>query len=76
MPSVVNDRNCGRPCEPLAILIESRIGLLRKDPPREAAGLMSCAEPECSSSGTGGIGARSFILIGEWDKNDSAVNQI
>lgn len=73
MPSVVNDRNCGR-FDPLAILIESRIGLLRKDPPREAAGLVLCSEG--SSGGRGGRGARSFMLIGECDKNERAVNQM
>lgn len=64
IPSVVNDRNCGLALEPLAIRIESRIGLRCIDPPKEAAGLISCAEAG-SSGGIGGRGVRSFMLIGE-----------
>lgn len=74
MPSVVKDLNCGRPFEPLAIRIESRIGRLRSEPPREAVGLTLCSM--CSSGGIGGNGARSFMLIGECDRKDNAVNQI
>lgn len=74
IPSVVNDLNGGRAFDPLAILIESRIGLLLRDPPSEAAGLVLM--PLGSSEGKGGIGARSFMLMGECDKNESAVNQI
>lgn len=72
MPSVVKDLNCGRALDPLAILIESRIGRLRREPPRVAAGLLSSG----ASGGIGGSGARSCMLIGECDKKDKAVSQM
>ena len=74
IPSAVNDLNCGLAVDPFAILIESRIGLRLRDPPREAVGL--AVRSSGSSGGIGGNGARSFMLIGEWDRKESAVNQI
>lgn len=63
MPSVVKDLNVGRAFDPFAMRIESRIGLRRAGPPRDAVGLVSCIDR--SSGGIGGSGARSFMLIGE-----------
>lgn len=75
IPSVVKDRNVDFVAAvPFAILIESRIGRRRNDPPSEADGLV--VGSDLFSGGIGGMGARSLMLIGECDRNDSAVSHM